>query len=60
MKDIDKDKQSSFLILYNFFFEYDIKYPKDLHDQHCRSKDKVIWTANIYLPGTHQLEQGPW
>ena len=31
------------------------KYP-----QHCRSKDKVIWTASIFLPGTHQLEQGPW
>ena len=31
------------------------KYP-----QHCRSKDKVIWTASICLPGTHQLEQGPW
>ena len=30
------------------------KYP-----QHCRSKDKVIWTASIFLPGTHQLEQGP-
>ena len=27
------------------------KYP-----QHCRSKDKVIWTASICLPGTHQLE----
>ena len=26
---------------------------------HCRSKDKVIWTASIFLPGTHQLEQGP-
>ena len=22
--------------------------------------DKVIWTASICLPGTHQLEQGPW
>ena len=31
------------------------KYP-----QHCRSKDKVIWTASICLPGTHQLEQGSW
>ena len=31
------------------------KYP-----QHYRSKDKVICTANICLPGTHQLEQGPW
>ena len=31
------------------------KYP-----QHCRSKDKVIWTASICIPGTHQLEQGPW
>ena len=31
------------------------KYP-----QHCRSKDKVIWTASIFLPGTHQLKQGPW
>ena len=31
------------------------KYP-----QHCRSKDKVIWTASICVPGTHQLEQGPW
>ena len=31
------------------------KYP-----QHCHSKDKVIWTASICLPGTHQLEQGPW
>ena len=30
------------------------KYP-----QHCHSKDKVIWTASICLPGTHQLEQGP-
>ena len=31
------------------------KYP-----QHCRSKDKVIWTTSICVPGTHQLEQGPW
>ena len=31
------------------------KYP-----QHSSSKGKVIWTASICLPGTHQLEQGPW
>ena len=31
------------------------KYP-----QHCRSKNKVIWTASICLPWIHQLEQGPW
>ena len=31
------------------------KYPHN-----CRSKEKVIWTASICLPGTHQLEQGPW
>ena len=28
------------------------KYP-----QHCRSKNKVIWTASICLPGTHQLQR---
>ena len=26
----------------------------------CRSKDQVIWTASICVPGTYQLEQGPW
>ena len=31
------------------------KYPQDY-----RSKNKVIWTESFFLPGTHQLEQGPW
>ena len=30
------------------------------YPQHYRSKNKVIWRESVFLPGTHQLEQGPW
>ena len=30
------------------------------HADHCHSKYQVIWRASICIPGTHELEQGPW